>query len=179
MPQLADPPQTQRRSPQKRRRARRVSRTLQIVGVIGTVYGIVAGFLDNTEKIFHWYREWAPASVAPSASLQPPPNRPSAAIWTINTFDYDASRLPAPAEAVIDQIVVAAQAHPDARITIVGYADPVGSASLNQAIATSRAKVVASALALKGVVADRMTVSASAQPGGRYVVVTVATAVAG
>ncbi len=64
------------------------------------------------------------------------------------------------ARALIEAVAKNAKAHPDAAITVTGYADPLGSARANSLVSALRAELVVDALVDSGIDAKRITQSA-------------------
>jgi outer membrane protein OmpA-like peptidoglycan-associated protein len=58
---------------------------------------------------------------------------------------------------IIDQIAALLQAHPDLKLSIEGHTDNVGTPQSNKTLSQQRANSVMSAVAQKGIAANRMT----------------------
>ena len=80
------------------------------------------------------------------------------------TFDHlnfatDSAELPADADQTVGALAQILAAYPKAKVQLAGYADATGSDSHNVQLGRDRATAVQTALAAKGVAADRMSLS--------------------
>jgi cytochrome c oxidase subunit 2 len=96
------------------------------------------------------------ASAAPAASAASDSAAQSAALPANVYFETGKSTLPADASAAIDAAAAYAKAHPDAKLTLSGFTDKTGSASLNADLAKTRAQAVRDALQSAGVAQERI-----------------------
>jgi hypothetical protein len=71
-------------------------------------------------------------------------------------FQPYSSMLDQPATSTIAQVAKAANGLPDDTVTVVGSADKVGTAQVNDALSTARAQAVAAQLIADGVAASRV-----------------------
>ncbi len=74
-------------------------------------------------------------------------------------FDFDRSNIRPDQQAVINQVLADARAHPPSSISVTGHTDTVGTAAYNMALGLRRADAVRSALIAGGVAADKITVA--------------------
>jgi len=74
-------------------------------------------------------------------------------------FTPFSANLEGPALTVIDDAARAAVTAPGRRVTVIGYADRVGTPESNVTLSKLRAQVVADGLAAKGVTRDRIVLS--------------------
>jgi outer membrane protein OmpA-like peptidoglycan-associated protein len=72
-------------------------------------------------------------------------------------FDTGKSNIKPESMGIIDQIAALLQAHPDLRLSIEGHTDNVGTPQSNKTLSQQRANSVMSAVAQKGIAANRMT----------------------
>lgn len=72
-------------------------------------------------------------------------------------FGFNETELGEEAKASIDRLVKAISDMPDSRIRVQGHTDIVGSAEVNQAKSTERAREVAKYLEAKGIASSRIT----------------------
>jgi len=72
------------------------------------------------------------------------------------TFETGSATLKPASSAQLDNIAAILKAYPNAKITIAGFTDNVGSADRNLALSRARAKTVKDALVSRGIVADRL-----------------------
>src|SRR5699024_3699842 len=71
-------------------------------------------------------------------------------------FEFDSARLTADAHATLNKVAKSLRAHPNLKITIVGYTDSVGNADYNKRLSQLRAEAVMNYLASSGVKQSRM-----------------------
>lgn len=81
-------------------------------------------------------------------------------------FGYDSAELRDDARLVLDELYAGLQQSPAAEVTIVGHTSSEGDAEYNQSLSQHRAEAVVSALAERGIAAQRLTASGvgEAQP---------------
>ncbi|HZT17897.1 MAG TPA: OmpA family protein [Dongiaceae bacterium] len=91
-------------------------------------------------------------AAAPAAPTMAPMN------YTVY-FDFDRSNIRPDQQAVINQVLADARAHPPSSISVTGHTDTVGTAAYNMALGLRRADAVRSALIAGGVAADKITVA--------------------
>ena len=72
-------------------------------------------------------------------------------------FDTGKSDIKPESMGTIEQIATVLKAHPDLKVSIEGHTDNVGTPQSNKTLSQQRAKSVMSAVAQKGVAANRMT----------------------
>lgn len=72
-------------------------------------------------------------------------------------FEFDRDTLAPGAPAALDRVVQAIRARGDARVTVEGHTDDVGTEEYNQGLSDRRAQAVADYLAQNGVPRDRIT----------------------
>jgi outer membrane protein OmpA-like peptidoglycan-associated protein len=73
-------------------------------------------------------------------------------------FDFDEDQLSGSAPGALDQVLSAIGERPNARVTIEGHTDDVGTADYNQRLSERRAEAVAAYLSKRGVARERLTV---------------------
>lgn len=73
-------------------------------------------------------------------------------------FTEDSAALNENGEQIIRTAAAAARAAPTARITVLGFAGPAGSAAFNRAISDARARHVADTLVQQGIPASRIDI---------------------
>jgi outer membrane protein OmpA-like peptidoglycan-associated protein len=72
-------------------------------------------------------------------------------------FDTGKSDIKPESMGTIEQIATVLKAHPDLKVSIEGHTDNVGTPQSNKTLSQQRAKSVMSAVAQKGIAANRMT----------------------
>jgi outer membrane protein OmpA-like peptidoglycan-associated protein len=72
-------------------------------------------------------------------------------------FDTGKSDIKPESMGTIEQIATVLKAHPDLKVSIEGHTDNVGTPQSNKTLSQERAKSVMSAVAQKGIAANRMT----------------------
>jgi len=72
------------------------------------------------------------------------------------TFDTGSATLKSGYSAQLDNVATVLKAYPDAKITIGGFTDNVGSADSNMALSRARAKTVREELISRGIAPDRL-----------------------
>ncbi|QCU91187.1 OmpA family protein [Thiomicrorhabdus sediminis] len=77
----------------------------------------------------------------------------------VGHFDFDLADLKAAEVPELDNFAAYLNEVSDAKVSIVGHTDSVGSSAYNQKLSEKRAQDVADYLAGKGIAADRMMVS--------------------
>lgn len=98
------------------------------------------------------------AALGGCASMEAPPGPPLPA--TPVFFQPFSAALDEPALNAIANAAKAANAQPDAPVTVIGAADSVGSVLANKYLSETRAQVVADQLAADGVAQDRLHIQA-------------------
>ncbi len=74
-------------------------------------------------------------------------------------FLINSSKIRAKEQVKVEELVRYLNEHPDAKVTITGFADKqTGNASINRRISQRRANSVALALKNKGIAADRISI---------------------
>jgi outer membrane protein OmpA-like peptidoglycan-associated protein len=85
------------------------------------------------------------------------PSAPAPAPGYVVFFDEKSADLPQDAMATVQQAAIAANAHPDQPVAVIGYTDSAGNAAADSLLSDRRAKRVADALVADGVPAARIT----------------------
>jgi outer membrane protein OmpA-like peptidoglycan-associated protein len=73
-------------------------------------------------------------------------------------FDFDDDQLSGSAPGALDQVLIAIRERPNARVTVEGHTDDVGTAEYNQRLSERRAEAVAAYLARGGIAREQLTV---------------------
>ncbi len=94
----------------------------------------------------------AKPAAAAAGTTTPPAAPPAHAIY----FDTNKASLGPSGEKIVQQVAEQARANPNARVTVTGKADRVGSEDHNMKLSERRAQAVSKALVSAGVPADRI-----------------------
>lgn len=94
---------------------------------------------------------------APAPVPAPAPKPIQIDLSADNSFDTGKSALKPEAQATLDKLAADLSGVTYDKVTVVGHADRVGSASNNQKLSEARANAVKSYLASKGISADRIS----------------------
>jgi OOP family OmpA-OmpF porin len=90
---------------------------------------------------------------------EPPAPEPMAPSVYIVLFDFDRANIRPDGQAVIDEVIAAAQSMGAPQISVTGHADRSGPADYNLALSLRRADAVRQALIAGGIAPDTITVS--------------------
>lgn len=91
----------------------------------------------------------------------PPPPPPAAPPSFMTFFDLGSTKLSDQSKTTIGQAAEVYKSRPNAKVTVTGYADTVGSPAVNMQLSQRRATVVKDALVAAGVPAAAITTSGS------------------
>ena len=97
---------------------------------------------------------------APAPVVEPAKPAPAKTTQTVN-FKLGSAQLDAQQQAVVNEVATWAKNHPEATITLTGYADKgTGNAQINQRISEQRAAAVKQELVKRGIPATRISTDA-------------------
>lgn len=84
-------------------------------------------------------------------------------------FRFDSAALRPGAPIALDKVAAFASAHPDVKIVLDAYTDPVGASDYNVKLAIRRAEAVSTQLKQMGVAADQIVLAIYGEGGARHV----------
>jgi outer membrane protein OmpA-like peptidoglycan-associated protein len=99
----------------------------------------------------------------PIANAPPPPAQtPAPKDWMV-FFDFNSTKIDPDAAATITDAANVAKGYPNAKVTVTGYTDTVGSNAYNQALSLRRANAVRDGLIANGVAPGSINVVGSGE----------------